>query len=157
MDRRRLGAWLVGVPALLAFALGAIATVVGFPVSLLLLPILGPLMLLFGAQARSARKLRRGTPEAVGTVVTLSFVAALVATAGAVLASGVLRSSPHTQNEGSLWPYELGLIGATAPTVLGGILVFDRAQISTTRVVTVLAVFVLAAGVIVLIFWPTAG
>jgi hypothetical protein len=157
MTRRDLGAWLVALPALLVFTFCAVILVVGFPVSLLLLPVLGPLMVLFGAQARTAQRLLRGAAEAAGTVVVLSFLAGLVATAGAVLASGVLRSGPPVRNEGSLWPFELGLIAVTAPTMVGGMLVFDRALISGTRVITVLAATVLAAGVVVLVFWPTAG
>lgn len=153
MSRSRAAAAVVGLPAALVLLADVAFAVLGFPVSLLLLPLLLPVGLLGTIQVTSSRRLwRRGTAPAFAAscVFGLSlwlFVAGVV--------SGTLDLDG--QPDDPLWPATIVALALAGPSLVGLVLMGDRSTLSSPRFIGSVAVWVLLAALLVVVTLPVPG
>ena len=150
---------MAGLPASAALVYGVLFVVLGFPFSLIVLPFAAPAIALSLAQVKAAIRTWQGVPSAacrlrnisVGTCVV---IAALFVLSTAQGDDGVQRDEGLLRERAMETAIFVALLGANALAVSLLVPTTARRRPEPTTLIARTAGSVLAAGLLVLLFWP---
>lgn len=153
MTRNQIAAAIAGVPALLLAVASAIVLVIGFPLSLLLLPVLLPVVGLATTQALSARRVWQGVEAAFPRFIVTSVVIAVAGLAMSCVSLGLLGTGPadHSGKAAAI------IAAAVLPSGVAAALTVTVARLRQPRTIAAMATVVLLIGVTVVMTAPQAS
>ncbi len=155
--RRRAAAVAAGVPAAALATLFAVALVLGFPISLLLVPILLPGIVLGVGQARAAVSVWRSDPRGPGRLWWRCAVVIALLAGGFVLAAGeddtTIRSA-EAMRQGVIFRDVAAALLAVNLLALALLPLPSVSSLLTPRAVGRAAGTVLIAGIVCALFLP---
>ena len=153
VSRNQVAAAVAGVPAVLLASASAFVLVAGFPLSLLLLPVLLPVGGLATTQALSARRVWQGVEAAFPRFIVTSVVIAVagLAMSGAFLGLLGTGGSAHSGKAAAI------IAAAVLPSGVAASLTVTVARLRQPRTIAAMATVVLLIGVTVVMTAPQAS
>lgn len=155
----RAAALIAGVPAAALLAYGLLFMVVGFPVSLIVLPFAAPVIFFTSVQVKAAMKTWQGFVRGAVRLRNLCFLlasvlAVLVGIAALSGDDGVQRSSELLQERARERLIVMAVIGVNALALALLVPTTPRPRLSPTTAIARAAAGVLGLGVLAVLFWP---